>query len=108
MVNFLLGMGASLAFLVAAFLIWYFRDPSPPGRRGIIEEIIVYGRGKAYEAKVQYEVEEVERVGRLSRVKIISVTGVPSLYKGTVMGLLNEWHETKDVIWLDEEASSTP
>lgn len=48
------------------------------------------------------EVAEQERVGDLSRIKIIEISGCPRNYRRQLKDLIPEWVKTSEISWLTE------
>ena len=76
-----------------------------PYRRGIIDSFDIsrtFKDGKITHTPV-YEVEEVERVGRKSRIRIVRLSGIPILWEDDARTLLPKWVDSDSVKWLEEE-----
>jgi hypothetical protein len=70
----------------------------PANRRGLLRGTAIGGGWANKDVHYSYvaEVEEIDRIGHLSKLKFHKITGVD---KDRLLDIMPEWIETKDVIW---------
>lgn len=82
-----------------------FFKPNEPLRQGLLEATGV--GGGLLNSNVKYkgiiEIEELERVGKLSHIKIKKISGMPN----TAKDLIPDWIPTEDITWIQDEATDS-
>lgn len=75
-------------------------EPKPVRRRGILEGSALGGGflNKGVEYHWVAEVEELERIGHLSKLRYGNITGAD---RDMLIDMLPEWMPTKEIIWAD-------
>lgn len=90
-----------------SFLSWLFGEPQPkaptPKRRQGIAHYTATGNGllnKDHHYEGYYEVEEIERSGNLSKLKVLDVSGADF---DMAVRIFPGWIESDKIIWKEDK-----